>query len=125
MSDRNASPRISSIAWGKMEVEGCPAGKDMKLWPGGGRPWDWRETDTRHVPGIQIADAQELLDHGASVIVLSRGMQLLLQTCPELIEHLARQKVAYHIAETHEAVRIYNDLVQKGAPVGGLFHSTC
>ena len=72
-----------------------------------------------------MADVEELIGHGANVIVLSRGMQLMLETCPETLEHLARHDVAYHIAETNEAVRIYNDLVKGGAQVGGLFHSTC
>ena len=125
MPDRSASPRIESVVWGQMEVEGFPSVTDMKLWPGGGRSWDWRETDTHHAPGIQIADVEELIDHGANVIVLSRGMQLMLETCPETLEHFAQRQVAYHIAETREAVRIYNDLVQGGARAGGLFHSTC
>jgi hypothetical protein len=30
-------PRIPAIAWGRMEVEGLPVGKDFKLYPGGGR----------------------------------------------------------------------------------------
>ena len=35
-----------------MEVEGLGAGKDFKLYPGGGREWDWSETGMRHAPGI-------------------------------------------------------------------------
>jgi hypothetical protein len=62
-----------------MEVEEIGQGKDFKLYPGGGRKWDWRETGTQHVPGIQPSDVQELLDHGATVVVLTRGMQLMLQ----------------------------------------------
>jgi len=38
--------------------------KDAKLFPGGSCEWNWRETATEHVPGIQIADVQELLDRG-------------------------------------------------------------
>ena len=60
-----ASPRISSISWGRMEVEGVGSAKDFKLWPGGGRPWDWNETGTRHEPGIQPADVEELLEQEA------------------------------------------------------------
>jgi hypothetical protein len=48
-----------------MEVEGHPPFKDAKVFPGGAREWDWRETGTRHVPGIQPADVQELIEHGA------------------------------------------------------------
>ena len=58
------SPQITHVSWGRMEVEGVGTGKDFKLYPGGGREWDWRETGTQHVPGIQPADVQELLDHG-------------------------------------------------------------
>ena len=57
-----------------MEVDGVGSGRDYKLYPGGGREWDWKETDTHHVPGIQPADVEELLAHGSKVIVLSRGM---------------------------------------------------
>jgi uncharacterized protein len=112
--DRPRSPAILHLAWGIMEVPGLETGKDVKLWPGGGRAWDWRETDTQHVPGIQIADLAELIDHGAETLVLSRGMDLLLQT-----------GVRYHILETRAAARLYNVMADAGSAVGGLFHSTC
>jgi hypothetical protein len=47
-----------------MDVEDLGSGKDFKLYPGGGREWDWTETNTGHVPGIQPADVEELLEHG-------------------------------------------------------------
>jgi hypothetical protein len=119
------SPRILGIEWGGIEVEDLGRGRDMKLWPGGGRDWDWRETGTHHAPGIQVADVQELLDHGSEIVVLSRGMQLRLQTCEETLAFLEGRNVTCRIAETNEAVRIYNDLATRGERVGGLFHSTC
>ncbi|MDZ7828044.1 MAG: Mth938-like domain-containing protein [Halofilum sp. (in: g-proteobacteria)] len=119
------SPRIESVDWGRMTVEGIGTGKDFKLWPGGGRAWDWHETGTRHVPGIQPDDVRELLEHGAREVVLSRGMWLALQTCPETLELLDREGVTVHRAETRESIRIYNERAQQGVAVGGLFHSTC
>ncbi len=119
------SPKINHIEWGKMKVEGFGHGKDMKLWPGGGREWDWRETDTHHVPGIQIADVEELVEHGAQVVVLTRGMELRLQTCSETLEWLRKRRVAYHVEETNDAVHLYNKLAEQDARVAGLFHSTC
>jgi hypothetical protein len=59
------SPRIIHLAWGEIEAEGLARARDLKLWPGSGRPWDWRETGTHHVPGIQVGDVQELLENGA------------------------------------------------------------
>ncbi len=71
-----------------MEVEGVGTGKDFKLYPGGGREWDWRETGTEHSPGVQPADVEELLQNGANVIVLSRGMLWRLKVCPETLAKL-------------------------------------
>ena len=68
------SPRISHLSWGHIEVEGHPPFKDAKIFPGGAREWDWRETGTRHVPGVQPADVQELIEHGARAVVLSKGI---------------------------------------------------
>jgi hypothetical protein len=46
------SPRILSFGWGRIEVETLGRGKDFKLWPGGGRGWDWSEHGTSHTGGI-------------------------------------------------------------------------
>ncbi len=124
MHDTPRSPRITHISWGRMEIEGVGVGKDFKLYPGGGRGWDWRETGTQHDPGIQPADVEELLDNGTDVIVLSRGMQLALKTSPETLELLKKRGVTVYVKETKEAVDLYNDLAEEHA-VGGLFHSTC
>jgi hypothetical protein len=119
------SPKIKSISWGCMEIEDLGKGRDFKLYPGGGRPWDWKETGTHHSPGIQPADVEELLENGSSVVVLSRGMLLALQTAPETTELLRQRGVPFHMAETKAAARLYNRLSEAGEQVGGLFHSTC
>ena len=119
------SPRIESIDWGRMAVEGLGEGKDFKLWPGGGRPWDWKETGTRHVPGIQPADCEELVAAGARTIVLSRGMWRALQTPQHTLDWLAERAVEGEVLETRAAVARYNEKAAAGDPVGGLFHSTC
>ncbi len=124
MNDTPRSPRISHISWGRMVVEGVGEGKDFKLYPGGGREWNWRETGTQHDPGIQPADVEELLDKGATVVVLSRGMELALKTRPETTRLLEQRGITVHMKETKEGVDLYNQLAETRA-VGGLFHSTC
>ena len=119
------SPRIEHISWGRMVIEGIGAGKDFKLWPGGAREWDWSETNTHHVPGIQPGDVQELLEHGSRIIVLSRGMLLQLQTCNETLQFLDSEGIEVHVKETKQAAQLYNNLAADGKAVGGLFHSTC
>ena len=119
-----ASPKIKSLSWGRMEIPDVGDGKDFKLYPGGGREWDWSETGTRHRPGIQVADVEELIANGATAIVLSRGFQNMLRVDPAVLDYLADKNVSVYIAETREAVSIYSKLAES-TPVGGLFHSTC
>jgi hypothetical protein len=118
------SPRILAVSWGHMTVDGLGDGKDFKLYPGGGRAWDWSETGTRHEPGIQPADVAELLERGATTVVLSQGMELRLHVDPATLALLAERGVEVHLAETRAAVARYNELAGH-TPVGGLFHSTC
>ncbi len=123
--DRNAcSPRISHLSWGRLETEDGRSFKDAKLFPGGSREWDWRETGTHHAPGIQPADVEELIERGAQAVVLTMGIWKRLQVCPETLQMLRQKGIAAHVLQTEEAVRLYNELCEK-APVGGLFHTTC
>ena len=125
MQSSNRSPRITDVSWGKLEVEGkAEPYKDAKLFPGGSCEWNWRETGTSHRPGIQIADVQELLEHGANIVVLSRGMAECLHVPSETLEFLERRQITVHVLPTQYAVSLYNKLAQSEA-VGGLFHTTC
>ena len=125
MIDENRSPRIKHVSWGRLEVEGrAEPYKDAKLFPGGSREWNWRETDTNHVPGIQQLDVQELLDHGAKIVVLSRGMKECLEVPHETLEFLKERQIPVHVLPTSDAAKLYNQLAEK-EPVGGLFHTTC
>ena len=118
------SPRIMTLAWGRIDVEGVGTFKDAKVFPGGAREWDWSETGTAHQPGIQAADVAELLDHGATTIVLSQGMLQRLHVCPETLRLLAERGVKAHVLPTKEAVELYNRLRDEEL-VAGLFHTTC
>ena len=120
-----ASPLVCEDGWGFIEVEGLGRLRDAKLWPGGGRGWDWNETGTHHHPGIQPADLAELLDHGADIVVLSRGRELRLETAPETLSLLAERDVEVVRVETGAAIGEYNRLATEGRRVGALLHSTC
>jgi hypothetical protein len=118
------APEIVAVSWGRIEVDGLGAFKDVKVWPGGGREWNWGETGTGHSPGIQPADVAELLEAGAEQVVLSRGMEERLGVPQSTVDWLEARGVTVHVAPTDEAVGLYNRLRQSAA-VGGLFHSTC
>ena len=118
------SPRITRLMWGRLETAGGGVFKDAKLYPGGARVWDWRETGTHHVPGIQPADVEELLAHGAKVVVLTTGIWQRLQVRPETLRFLSERGISVEVLQSEGAMQRYNELCQS-LPVGCLFHSTC
>ena len=127
MTEQQArSPKITHLSWGRLEVEGQDGPfKDATLFPGGARAWDWNETGPNHEPGIQPADIEELLEHGATAVVLARGFYERLQVRRETWRELEERNVTAHVEQTEEAVRIYNELSKADERVGALVHSTC
>jgi hypothetical protein len=116
---------VQENGWGFVEVEGLGRMRDAKLWPGGGRAWDWNETGTHHQPGIQPSDVEELLDHRPDILVLSQGRELRLETAPETVALLESRHLQVIRAETGAAITEYNRLVAEGRPVAALLHTTC
>ena len=125
MDQETRSPRVTHLSWGRLEVEGVDGHfKDAKLFPGGAREWDWRETGTNHEPGIQPSDVEELLEHGATAVVLSKGFNERLRVTRDALRMLEDRGVSAHVLQTEEAIRLYNELVETER-VGALIHSTC
>lgn len=123
-----AEVEIADISWGRIEIrhgDRLRAFRDCKLWPTGAKDWDWRLTGTHHQPGIQPADIAELLEHQLEIIILSRGMHLVLQTCPETLRELDAAGIEARVEETRAGAALFNELARAGRRVAGLFHSTC
>ena len=95
----------------------------------GAKTWDWRETNTRHQPGIQPADLSELFEKDCQIIILSRGIQNMLYTKDETRQELERrgmrQGQEYFILQSEEAVQLYNEYVAQRKRVCAVIHSTC
>lgn len=126
MTDSGRSPRVTSDAWGSIEVEDADRSyRDAKLWPGGSRDWDWNETGTRHAPGIQPADVAELLERGVETVVLSRGRNGRLQVMDETLARLEDAGIEVVVEKTPAAIETYNVLADRGERVGALIHTTC
>ena len=119
---------ITHLSWGKMEIDlggKTYRFKDCKIWPEQAVAWDWTLTGTDHEPGIQPADIEEILAQGINVLVLSLGMELKMQVCPETEDLLKSRGIEYHKANTKKAVALFNRFFTEGRRVGGIFHSTC
>lgn len=119
------SPTIIELSWGRVVVEGyLRPFRDVKLYPGGAREWDWNETGTRHYPGIQPADLQELIEGDIETIVLSTGQNEQLGVSEDTLRFLENLEIRFLVLPTEEAVAQYNHLAETER-VGALIHSTC
>lgn len=131
-SDTNSQsikvPYIEHFSWGKVTVRHADGSlhtyQDCKVTPVGSKKWDWRETDTHHRPGIQIADVKDIAQT-AHIIILTRGVDLVLQTKPETIDYLKGLGKEVHVEQTEKAIELYNKLVKEGKKVAIIIHSTC
>lgn len=116
------SPLITADSWGRVEVDGVTY-KDVKLWPGGARAWDWAESGTSH-ESVDSRDIAELVSHGARIVLVSTGRTGRIRALPELARELG-DDVQVEILETGQAIDRYNELANDGSPVGALIHTTC
>lgn len=117
------APIVTDFKWGRIEV-GPKNYKDCRLWPDHSESWDWKKTNTQHVPGIQIADLQDFIDK-IDIIVLSEGVDGVLKIKPDTIEYIKKANKKLIIARTPKAIKKYNKLAAAGEKVGALLHSTC
>ena len=115
---------IASFQWGQIVDSGGRVFKDARLFPGGVEEWDWRKTGTRHDPGIQIADLADLVASGPDVVILSRGVDLVLQVPQATIDYARKHEATVLVLQSEEAVSEYNRRIAKERVVA-LVHSTC
>jgi hypothetical protein len=108
-----------------MSVDGLGPGKDFKLWPGGGRNWDWSEHGTGHSVGIQPGDVAELIANGCEVVILTTGRMGRLRIAQPTLDILHSKGIEVIVADTQEGIALYNEKARQGKAAGGLFHSTC
>ena len=118
------SPLIVDDAWGTIRV-GERTYRDVKVWPGGCREWNWTEHGTSHTPGVAAADTDELVAAGARVVVVSTGRAGRLAVPDTTLARLRERDVEAVVLPTAEAVAQYNDLARRGVAVGALIHTTC
>jgi acyl-coenzyme A thioesterase PaaI-like protein len=119
------SPAILSSSWGRIEIEGLGSGRDWRLWPGGGGEWNWQVHDTGHWTGVAKEDVEELVERGATTVVLTTGRLGRLRVSRVLVDEYRQRGVRVIVVTTRRGISIYNELQRDGVAVGGLFHSTC
>nr|VZI47178.1 unnamed protein product [Spirometra erinaceieuropaei] len=130
------SPKILKMSWGSIEVEKMTEDgkvvpgeslkyRDLKIWPGGSRNWDWNEFGTSHFQGITAGDVAELREKQVDTIILSRGQFGFLAVPQTLVDELQKAGYTVVVERSSQAMATYNTLVDQGKAVAGLIHTTC
>jgi len=121
-------PEVADLSWGLIKVKHSGENlsfKDAKLYPGRATAWDWSITGTHHNPGIQYEDIREILDAGVDHIILSRGQYGKLGITNGLTDQIEQENVTVHVAQTEDAVKLYERYRKQCFNVGIIIHSTC
>jgi len=117
-------PVITNFRWGHIGDSAGRTFKDARLYPCGAAEWDWRKTGTRHVPGIQIADVEDLLSTRPQTVILTRGVELALQVPDRTVQFVQNAGPSVLVLQTEAAVAEYNRRVRTERVVA-IVHSTC
>jgi len=115
---------ITSFRWGEIVDSSGRIFKDARLFPGGVEEWDWRKTGTRHDPGIQAADFADLVAAKPDLVILSRGVDLVLQVPQATIDFARSYAATVLVLQSEQAVVEYNRRITSERVVA-LIHSTC
>jgi hypothetical protein len=115
---------VTSFRWGQIVDSRGRTFKDARLFPGGAEAWDWRKTGTRHDPGIQVADLADLVADRPDVIILSRGVDLVLQVPQATIDFARSHAGTVLVLQSEQAVTEYNRRIAIERVIA-LIHSTC
>jgi len=115
---------IVHFEWGKVVTNDSKVWKDCIISTlNGSQNWDWKVDGTRHVPGITVASIRLIEDHDH--IILSTGVNEVLQISPIALVYLKTLNKPYYILQSEKAVIKYNILFKKGLSAAMLLHSTC
>ena len=115
---------VASFRWGRIVDASGRVFRDVRLFPGGVEEWDWRRTGTRHDPGTQIADLADLVATKPDVVILSRGVDLILQVPRSTVDFARSHAATVLVLQSEEAAGEYNRRIAKERVIA-LLHSTC
>lgn len=119
-------PQINSTKFGEIIIDGKKYGQVLII---GKTVFERDEEklqglfDTTH----QIGDweIEKLIGNSPEVVVIGTGQSGVLKVEKEFLEQMEKVNVEVMLALTPEAIKIYNQRIEKGKRVNALIHTTC
>ncbi len=116
-------PKIKKYDFGEVIVDSERLTRDLIITPTGIIKNWWRREGHR----LQLIDIHDYIPENIvyDAAVIGTGYYGYMRVDNEVIDYFKKKNVDVFILDTREAVRKYNELVEKGKKVLGLFHLTC
>lgn len=112
---------VGSYSFGRMVVGGEEYTEDLIVFPDKIKPGWWLKQ--RHL--VSLEDLKEVFGFEPEVLVIGTGDSGLMKIADEVFEEMKKKKIGVICKNTHEAYRIFNQMLKQGKKVVGAFHLTC
>ncbi|MHA1608893.1 MAG: MTH938/NDUFAF3 family protein [Candidatus Njordarchaeales archaeon] len=114
-------PIIEDYEFGEIVIGGQKYRSDVIVFP------DKVLDDWWRIEGHSLhkEDLFEILEYKPEILVIGTGYYGRMEVPLELIKELEEEGIRVIVADTKNAVRIYNDYLKKGAKVVAALHLTC
>lgn len=113
--------RIDDYGFGYIVVDGVTYSRDLIILPGRILQNWWRKEGHK----IELEDLREILNSDFEYLVIGTGYFGRVEVNEEVKRELEKKDVKLVIADSRNAWKKYNELVDKGVKVCGAFHLTC
>ncbi len=114
-------PLIDDYDFGVMIIRGKVYRRDLIITPAAINDEWWRLEGHR----LQISDVRDYILENVDAVVIGTGYDGLMRVDSDVVKLFKDKGKEVFIARTRDAVKIYNELVNNGRKVLGLFHLTC
>lgn len=116
----------NNVIWGQITTYDNKTYKDAILNGYNSWEWDWKQTGTRHYPGIQYKDFAKAITPLTKVIILSKGFEEKLYVNESLVTKLKNSGYVVYCLDTKMAMDLYNSMVSHlKQDIILVCHSTC
>jgi len=112
---------IDEHQFGRIVIDGAEYMQDVIIFPAHVQGSWWR----REGHHLHIEDLSTLLESPPEVLIIGRGFSGFMRVPDALVEALQGQGMAVHVADSREAVALYNRLAPDTANLAAAIHLTC
>ena len=112
---------IDSYKFGEIVIDGVSYDSDIIILAGTVVSGWWRKQGH----SLAVEDLASVIAARPSVLVVGCGASGLMQVPEETRRFLQENGIHVEAADTHQAVRMFNELAQAGADVAAAMHLTC